>query len=108
MAKRLSPAYYVIIVLLIGTLLTISTAQISQTKSDGFVHIGYPLSYTKTIDTNGLCVGYSDEITEHGSCGKRKFPINRTAAAGNLLFWTLLSTAGVFGINRLNLLRRKN
>lgn len=45
------------------------------TDSNGFTKRGIPFAYTKTIDTHGACVGYEDEISTSGSCGKREFPV---------------------------------
>jgi hypothetical protein len=86
--RRIFPAIFITIGLAI-TLVIISVA-IPIKTSDRFdrTQRGWPLSYHRTIDTRGDCIGFLGELPrEDGSCNIRHFPVSYTNLAINFLLY---------------------
>jgi hypothetical protein len=49
-----------VISFVIALLLFLASSFIAYTDPEGFSKKGLPFAYTKTIDTQGLCVAYTD------------------------------------------------
>jgi len=74
-----------------------ASSLIGYTKGD-FTYKGWPLAYQKTVDTQGLCIGFEGETGD--GCGVRRFPTDTAQLVKNAAFWLMLSLTSGYAFCR--------